>query len=279
MSFWERLFGSQDKSENLQNTDSCFDKYRSELNKLGLKSLNDLEELVKPIIRKSTKIELQKASNPPDDSQLISHFGGQPYFEKGEEWPKTKTGKPLEFIFQIYNKTELEIPDNIELIQFYYNWDESPWDTGDDGWLVKIYKRVSQDNTIKIEKPEVLEKSNYCEITFKAIESLPDWEGIDVFSNKASQLSCVLDENEPWESYDKIISKLIGKQDYQSQLGGYPTWAQGESTPLDSNENPVKLLFQIDSEDNAGLMWGDAGLIYIFYEEKNERIEFMLQCH
>jgi uncharacterized protein YwqG len=32
----------------------------------------------------------------------------------------------------------------------------------------------------------------------------------------------------------------------------------------------MKLLFQIDSEDNAGLMWGDTGLIYVFYDEETK---------
>ena len=41
----------------------------------------------------------------------------------------------------------------------------------------------------------------------------------------------------------------------------------------------MKLLFQIDSEDNAGLMWGDVGLIYVFYDNETQKIEFILQCH
>jgi uncharacterized protein YwqG len=41
----------------------------------------------------------------------------------------------------------------------------------------------------------------------------------------------------------------------------------------------MKLLFQIDSEDNAELMWGDVGLIYVFYDEATDKIEFTLQCH
>ena len=66
---------------------------------------------------------------------------------------------------------------------------------------------------------------------------------------------------------------------HSSQLGGYPKWVQGESTPKDKNGEPLKLLFQIDSEDNAGIMWGDVGLIYVFYDEELEKIEFILQCH
>lgn len=276
MSFWKKLFsGKIDKPKS----ESHFDKYRKELNELNLKSISDLENLVKPLIRQTTKLEIQPSSRPPENSQLESHFGGHPYFEKGEEWPKGKNGKHLDFIFQVFNSPELELPKSIELVQFFYDWEEFPWDTNDNGWLVKMYKQVEKGKAEFIAKPEEIEKSKFCKIEFKPTQTLPDWEGIDLFGNDASKLSCVLNEDEPWDSYDQIVTKLIGEQDYQSQLGGYPKWVQGESTPRDNEGNPMKLLFQIDSEDNAGIMWGDVGLIYVFYGEKSERIEFNLQCH
>ena len=171
------------------------------------------------------------------------------------------------------------MPKNIELLQFYYDWEEFPWDTSNDGWLVKIYENIDDENTILIDYPESLEKTEYCEIKFKSIQSLPDWEGIELYENDASKLSCVFDEDEPWEFYNKIVTDLIGDHEYQSQLGGYPKWVQGESTPENKDGDLIKLLFQIDSEENANLMWGDVGLIYVFYEEKTGKMEFTLQCH
>jgi uncharacterized protein YwqG len=276
MSFWKKLFSGR---KDNHKTESHFDKYRNELNKLNLKTISDLENLVKPIIRTATKLEVLSPSRPPESSQLISHFGGQPYFEKGELWPTSNNGKPLEFIFQVFNSTDLQLPKSIELIQFYYDWDEFPWETSNDGWLVKIYKKIDKENIEFVDKPNELERSKYCEIKFSSTKSLPDWEGIDLHSYNASKLSCVLNEDEPWDSYDQMVTKLIGEQDYQSQLGGYPNWVQGESTPNDNEGNPMKLLFQIDSEENAGLMWGDVGLIYVFYDDNTERVEFILQCH
>ena len=258
---------------------SHFDEYRKPLNDLNLKSMNDLEELVFPIIRDATKVILKKSSIPPEYTQLLSHFGGQPYFEEGEEWIRSKNGKHMQFIFQIFNTTALELPESIKLIQLYYDWDEFPWDTESDGWYVKIYKELRPDKLISINKPAELESSKYCEIEFQAVKSLPDWEGIDLYEPNASNLSCVLNEEEPWESYQKTVEKLIGEQDYQSQLGGYPKWVQGESTPKNIKGENMKLLFQIDSEDNAELMWGDVGLIYVFFDEETDKIEFTLQCH
>ena len=209
MSFWKKLFGHINDKDK---TDTHFDKYQSELNEIGLTTLSDLENLVKPIIRTATKLEILPASRPPENSQLNSHFGGQPYFEKGELWPTTtQKGKSLEFIFQIFNKSDVQLPESIELIQLYYDWDEFPWDSSSDGWLVKIYKKIDKKKIKLIQKPSGLERSKYCEIEFKSTLSLPDWEGIDLHCYNASKLSCVLNNDEPWDSYDQIVAKLIGE--------------------------------------------------------------------
>lgn len=42
---------------------------------------------------------------------------------------------------------------------------------------------------------------------FKTSNSLPDWEGFDAYDDIASNLSCVLNEDEPWESYGSIVEK------------------------------------------------------------------------
>lgn len=260
-------------------TDSHFENYREELRKENLNSFEDLEKLVKPLIRTATKIEVQPSSRPPENSQLQSHFGGQPYFEEGDEWVRSKSGNPMNFIFQIFNSDEIVLPNNIKLIQFFYDWDEFPWDTADDGWFVKIYETLDTDKLLQIEKPQELERSKFCNIKFNSVRSLPDWEGIELYSSKASKLSCILDEDEPWAKYREIVEKLTGDDDYRSQLGGYPKWVQAESTPQNSKGETMEFLFQIDSEDNAGLMWGDVGLIYVFYDIKSKHLEFILQCH
>jgi uncharacterized protein YwqG len=273
MNFLKKIFKKKSKPE------SHFDRYRKDLNDLGLSSISDLNKLVVPLIRQATKIDVLPASRPPENSQLKSHFGGQPYFEEGELWPTSKRGESLDFIFQIVNSPNLELPENIALVQFYYSWNEFPWDTDNDGWLVKVYSKIDKEGMLFIERPADLERSKYCELSFKSVKSLPDWEGIDLHCNDASKLSCVLNEDEPWDAYRGIVVDLAGEEDFQSQLGGYPKWIQGEATPNDEEGNPMKLLFQIDSEDNAGLMWGDVGLIYVFYDEKSGKIEFTLQCH
>lgn len=143
MSFWEKLFGKKDTNQISDKTDSHLNGHGSELTESGLPTMQDLQNLIKPIIRTATRLDIQKPSRPPENSQLRSQFGGQSYFEKGENWPTTKSGKYLDFIFQVFSRPDIEVPASIKLIQFYYNWDEFPWDTENDGWLVKIYKSIA----------------------------------------------------------------------------------------------------------------------------------------
>jgi uncharacterized protein YwqG len=276
MNFWKKLFSIPTyKSESL--TSAPFKPARG-LNEQQLLE-KELENLVQPLIKKATRINVCKPSTPPEHSQLVSHFGGQPYFEEGEEWPISMKGKSMDFIFQLFNEEGLVLPKEIKLIQFFYDWEEFPWETENDGWRVKIYEELNPAQIKTIEKPTNLDVSHYCEIQFENIVSLPAWEGLDCYSSDASNLSNVLNEDKPWDSYDKVVQKLTGHDGFQSQLGGYPTWIQGESTPKNKNGDSMPLLFQIDSEDNAGIMWGDCGIVYVFYDRDSKQLEFILQCH
>lgn len=270
MSFWKKILTNKNKEAiNITKKNSNNDP----------RNIESLFKIVKPIIKEATQINVQSPSDEPNNSYLLSHFGGRPYFDKDEVWPINKKGKPLSFIFQVYNDGVINLPKEIKLLQFFYDWDEFPWDTKDDGWLVKIYKEVDIHNCKIIECPDIIKKPKYCEIKFQEVLSLPDWEGLDTYNNDAFNMSCEINVDDPWEPYERVLSELVGEQDYRSQLDGYPKWVQGDNTFIDNNGKPLRLLFQLDSEKNANLMWGDAGLIYVYYDESDGYLGFLLQCH
>lgn len=278
MKFLKNFFGLNDDKPRGKTTDH-FSKYRNELSELGLSTKQDLKNLLLPLQKKATKIQVHKPSRPPEYSQLTSHFGGDPYFEEGDSWPSSD-GDYLSFVFQLYDQHDTLFPSGIKLVQFFYDYEKFPWDTDNDGWLVKIFTDIDPESRIQIPKPKALARTKFCEVSFQEIVSLPDWEGLDLHSRLASNLSCVLDENDPWESYRKLADDIAGEQNYQSQAGGYPNWIQGEGTPKNNIGEPMPLLLQVDSEENAGLMWGDWGLIYIFCAPDDlSKIELTLQCY
>ncbi|RZJ69356.1 DUF1963 domain-containing protein [Flavobacterium sp.] len=253
MNLFKKLFGSNDKQSELENI---------------------LKTLVKP----ATKLVLEPATREPD-SHLTSHFGGVPYFEKGHHWPGNRAEEALTFVFQIFNDGKINLPKEIKLVQFFYDFELSPWSTEDDGWLVKIYDKLDASKVKLREGYDSGQELKYCKIKFEQVMSLPDWEGIQGWSEKAAELSAQINDDEPWEAYDLAAKKITGQDDYQSQLGGYPKWVQGESTSLLEDGTQLPLLFQIDSEELADLMWGDAGCVYVFYDAASEMISFELQCH
>lgn len=265
MSFFKKIFGSFSSGKEVTPPDNSDKIVR-------------LKDAVLPLQRKATIINVQAPVLPPEASQFKSHFGGQPYFEEGAEWPRSANGVALDFVFQVVNNGSIELPASMALIQFFYDFDELPWDTDNDGWYLKIYKSPDESKKITITNP-MQSTVKYCEINFEKAVSLPDWEGLDLFGDDIAQLCESINDDEPWEPYDNVMQEITGNTDYQSQLGGYPKWVQGESTPINNKGENVKLLFQIDSEDHAGIMWGDVGLIYVFYDEGEDRLWFELQCH
>ncbi|EMY3479102.1 DUF1963 domain-containing protein [Flavobacterium psychrophilum] len=237
-----------------------------------------LKLMLEPTIKNATKIILEKLANIDSNSNLKSQFGGEPYFEIGENWPQSKNGVNLSYVFQIYISSEFELPKNIKLIQFFYDFEEMPWSTEDDGWFVKIYEELNPEKITKLNKPNEQENIDYCEIKFEKVKSLPDWEGIDEHNKAVADFISELNNEEPYETYDEIVKELTGQDDYQSQIGGYPKWLQGENTPQNEKGENLKLLIEMDSQDDAGIMWGDSGLLYFFYDEKSKKVEFELQC-
>jgi uncharacterized protein YwqG len=267
------------KPNDKKQPSADINRYREELASENLHSQSDLEELLRPLIREATVIVVNDKSTPEGNTQLISHFGGTPYFEHGENWPTTLSGRDMEFIFQIVNNGNIHLPETIKLVQFFYDFEEYPSQTGDDGWLIKVYDKIDPEAMVEILSPAETDAPNFCTVQFKKVQSLPDWEGIELYDPRIMKLASVLNEADPWDLYDEVVRRLIGEQDYRSQIGGYPKWVQNESTPENGNGKLLPLLFQIDSEEKAELMWGDSGLLYFFYDAVSRKTEFELQCY
>ena len=107
----------------------------------------------------------------------------------------------------------------------------------------------------------------------------------------------------------EISDVVYGATPYH-QMGGYPHPVQGDgmelecqlasaglylgdpsgyedvrAKALESGAGDWRLLLQMDSDDNLGVMWGDAGIIYFWIREDDARARrfdqawLVLQCH
>jgi uncharacterized protein YwqG len=240
------------------------------------KTLNDI---LKPLIQPRTVLLLE-STNYHEDYQFASHFGGLPYFEKGESWPVNRnSNKPFSFVVQIVNDGAINLPKEIGILQFYYDWEEMPWETESAGWLVKVYPGVEKEKAVVFYPDTSISNTSFYLIKYREDKSLPDWEGIDSYNNNVTNLSEKGNPDEPWMPFDGAVNRLIGEQEISSFIGGYPMWIQGDETPVINNIK-YKFLCQINSEETAGIMWGDMGAIYLFYNPNDPTdIRFILQCY
>lgn len=242
-------------------------------------TLEEIESRLFPLFRNTTVIRVQEPARLHPQSSTQSQFGGNPYFEEGIKWPVSRNGTPLDFVFQVFANADTQLPNDIKLVQLFYSHAEFPQLTDDSGWEVKIFNELNAAKHIELQKPAGLNETPYCPVTFDPELSLPDWEALQVHHPDIAQLLQQFNPDEPYEVYNSLCQKILGLCYYQSQLGGYPRWVQNEATPVNRRGNLVPLLFQVDSEDNAGLMWGDVGLIYVFYDKADGQILMELQSH
>ena len=261
-----------------------------------------VEELLQPLLKDADCLILS-ASEQAIDACVQSKFGGLPYAEKEEVWACCPScDKELIFIAQLYH------PQQQALACFFYCFHCFPWGLGNEEtgqWLVRYYstpemtkyvapKRIQSQSpknedssklpsalkTLLEHLPSLKRKIPLvipCLCETQQIKSLPDWDDLEGLSPKLVQLYEELNKDDPWETYYEIGTKVGHLDDYGTLIGGYPCWVQGSISPKCKQcSEDMEFFAQIDSESAADLMWGDAGLVYLF-QCPQHRTEFTLE--
>lgn len=242
----------------------------------------ELRSLVLPCSR------VKPAGPGKDLLPTATKFGGAPYLQGGESWPVCVGCKQgLTFVFQWNTADFPHIRGGDELFVFYYCFGCQSWGDLPEGlenaWLLKRYPSptLAAAHGVRDTSPkDHLIKP--CSARIQPAQSLPDWDGLDTVNAALASGFSSLNEDEPWEAYSEAVESLIGEIDPgETQVGGYASWVQGEATPEcpECNE-PMRLIAQIGSEEKAGLMWGDAGTVYLFgCADCPDTFELRLQCY
>ena len=237
----------------------------------------------------------------------FSKIGGHPDLHSSIEWPIWKDS-PLTFVCQLA-LAEFQPPPSLHsmprtgYLYFFYDqeqetWGFSPEDQG--SWKV-IYTQLTPDIENR-EPPEGLDEEDLFaekKVQFRRISSLPDPQRVKTLDAEGEDF---------WEQY--VETKNLSFSDMpHHQLGGFPDVIQsdemelecqlvsnglycgdgtGYSDPrakeLESGAKDWKLLLQIDSDDDLGMMWGDCGMLYFWIKEEDlkegrfENVWMILQC-
>lgn len=235
--------------------------------------LNRIKEEVINMMQNSIRIN---TIPKPDEEIKIgeSKFGGFPDLPVNLEWPKNGEGEPLAFIGQINFEDvfEYDLDNHLpsEGILFLF-WDVGMAEgkgnpakviyyKGDFGELKRLYRKADKDDkTIFLS----------CILEFQTEISIPDFE-----SNEIELLELDEDEEEAYYDFYDEVEALYDKDfDYIHRMLGYPYVIQNAVYFNEDDDQNTRLLLQVDSDDNANMMWGDAGIIYFLIDEDDLSVQ------
>lgn len=221
-----------------------------------------LEHTRKPAIR----INLDKKIA---DFPWSSKVGGVPYLPTGTDYPVDNEGKNLQFLAQI-NFAEMPALQGYPsqgILAFYIGTDDLAGADFDNplnqaGFKVIYFEEVIQEvNQLQIREP------SYTEDGPLQAEAIMSFSLVDqIISIGDFKFERILGEN-----YQTFIENEEVYEAYQAEcaaqghfLGGYPYFTQEDPRAYNETIQDYVLLFQLDSDDDAEICWGDVGVANFF---------------
>lgn len=243
-------------------------------------------------------------SHAPAAPDRRSHLGGVPLLDPGEPWPEY-LDRPLSFLALIDLAESAALSDGTGLptsglLNFFYEVDDQQWgfDPADRGsWRVIPAARAT---AVRRDAPD--RATTFAEIGLvgQRIVTIPSWGEDAITALGGHVMDAYLDLADRLEADDPSGPR--------HQLGGWPLLQQGPwqrechlasngiyvGTPegyedprvasLAAGVNDWIMLAQIDTDDDAGWMWGDGGTLYFAIRRQDlatrsfERAWMVLQC-
>ena len=226
------------------------------------------------LIRNTCQEYIAISAQPADNLKIWeSNFGGLPYLPKGYTYPCKSTGEPLHLLAQLnfIDMPYLETFPREGILQFYIGDDEyyglnfeNP--TDQDGFKIlyiphKGHYDDAQDLSF-LQKPAHFPVAHPHRLRFMTRQmpiTLSD-RGFD------KHFESIFKDMETRYEFIDIYSELLERFYNGHQVGGYPSFCQGDPRPV-KKEKYKKLLFQLGSGQYIG--WGDAGIANFFIDEEN----------
>jgi len=218
---------------------------------------------LKPILEPHKRLAWFPSIIEKNSTPTSSKFSGIPALSKDEKWPCcSNCNEPMQLFLQLSSQDLPEAEKSLfgeGMLQVFYctNWDKEcevnceaffPFSKST---LVRVVDYLDEIIASPDKSPV---KDAYSEkqiVDWESKEDYPNWEELEnigvTLTDEQCDLLCDLEYPLP---KDKLL--------------GWPYWVQGVEYP-DCPEcgNPMKLIFQIDSEVNLPYMFGDVGCSHI----------------
>ena len=243
-------------------------------------------------------------------------LGGEPVTAAPLAWPRVN-GRPLSFLAQL-DLEELDLSEAAPWLPgagrllFFYDVDDQPWGfrPGDRGSWAVVLDPAGPALEARPAPPDLEDDRRVPGV--KALRgepaaSLPS-PGRDGTSTRVADLTGHDDDDD--DLYDAYADLYEDDGEHpRHQVGGFPHPVQNDSMELQcqlvtggvdcgsaagyrspegqrlaSQPNDWRLLLQLDTDDDVGVMWGDAGTLYFWVRERDARagrfgdVWLVLQC-
>jgi uncharacterized protein YwqG len=250
--------------------------YKSQID-MALSLPESLEPFREQLLKTKQPFVRLKAGPSRATAWWESKVGGFPYLPKGTDYPTAPDGRELFFLAQINFADMPALPTfpRQGIVQFYVYDDDlygMDFDDGEnpDTFRVLYHPQVTHDETALQTQFSLIRDYDLLPhhpetshpLTFESAEEyLPVtdyrfWQtfGQDFFQQFGDS------EWEVMEAYNKSVSAQGHK------TGGYAYFTQDDPRRA---EDPMLLLFQLDSDEDMDLMWGDMGVGHFFIREND----------
>ncbi len=207
-----------------------------------------------------------------------SKVGGQPYLPKGAVWPTAPDGRELFFLAQLnFGDMPALAPFPAQgIVQFFINDDDlygMDFDDGEnpDTFRVLYYPEVLQNESVLQATPAMLRDyedllphhpDESYPLKFELAEEVAAMTDYRFYEQFGTEFFQQFGEKE-WDVMDEF-GKAVRPQGHK--IGGYAYFTQDDPRRAD---DPMLLLFQLDSDQLMDLMWGDMGVGHFFIREKD----------
>jgi uncharacterized protein YwqG len=255
---------------------------------LARQHFGDAGPVLESVARPSVRLQRAEAC-PADDTG--SRFGGTPLLPAGCAWPVTRAGQPLSFLAQI-STADIQVPAGNPdlpadtLLAFFYEakeqrgWGFDPADQ--QFWKVIAVPKVS--GVAAVPPPEALPFPAYRMLP-RTVRTIPDYgepalAGLDADYDDFERMPAELDQGDaaPWHrmfGWPDLVQNPMQLQCQLASNGIYVGGSKGYRNPRAAELAPGAadwlLLLQLDTDDDIGWMWGDAGTLYYWIREQDLR--------
>jgi uncharacterized protein YwqG len=232
--------------------------------------LSRIGPAVLKLLRPSIRLMVGGQSEQP-----VTRLGGTPNMPADIAWPTRRSGDPHSFLAQI-DLAGLEICDGLPLpgsgsLFFFCDAEylpegSDPRDVSDG--IKVVYSPTSlSDNGLRTPPPGLNKEYVFKGFSLKPMLDLTA-PAKDVWEIERLRLS-----DAESDAYSEIFGQVCTSDGSVHRIGGHPNlvqYRQLEGTG-DTGASDWRLLLQLDSENDAGMMWGDLGRLYFMIREQDLR--------